>query len=276
MKANKPVIFLTLLIIISLSLAGSGFYLLQKEHIKSASLAAELENLKVQQRIAESKLQESKRTISDLESKLSGAKDEADRLNVALEEERTGKEEAAKAVTRLTQELQAQENLKSDLEAALQQTQAELEKIKADLKQLHSEKEALESRMRELGVPFPGVELGKIVVSPEADKEVEAMPEEKPAQVIVTETEVVSGESEGGEREGKVLVVNKDYNFAVINLGSRDGLNVGDIFGVFHDGKYVGDVKVEKLHDSMAAAGFLAADAKDLVKEGDKVIQKGQ
>ena len=271
MKASKSIIILTVLIIVSLSLAGSGFYFFAKEQVKSSNLQAELDNLRVQQRIAESKLEESKRTITELESKLADTRGQAEKLSVALEEERSGREGAMEAITRLTEELQAQKRLKSDLEAVLKQSQGDLEKIKTELKKLQSEKEALEGRMRELGVPFPGVELGKIIVSPEAGTGASAVTAEGPAEVTVIETTAVAS-----GLEGTILVVNKDYNFAVINMGSKDGLEIGDTFSVFHEDKYIGDVKVEKLHDSMAAAGFASADTKDRVREGDKVMQKGR
>jgi len=73
--------------------------------------------------------------------------------------------------------------------------------------------------------------------------------------------------------EGKVLVVNKEFNFAVINLGSKDKIKVGDEFAVTHAGNYIGDIKVEKVHEGMAAAGFAVA-LKDLIKENDLVAQK--
>jgi hypothetical protein len=76
--------------------------------------------------------------------------------------------------------------------------------------------------------------------------------------------------------DGKVLVVNKDYNFAVLNMGSKDGVTIGNVFSIYHAGKYVGDVKVEKVHDSMAAAGFLAAGMRDKIAEGDKAVLKSK
>jgi hypothetical protein len=60
----------------------------------------------------------------------------------------------------------------------------------------------------------------------------------------------------------------------VINLGTKDGISSGDVFSIYHNNKYVGDAKLEKVHDSMSAAGFLSEDIKDKVSEGDKVVQK--
>lgn len=264
MKASKPIIVLTVLIIISLALAGSGFYLFQKEQTKSIRLQAELEDVKVKQRMAESKYEQSKKAVTEVQSKLDDANSQIEGLNAQLQEQKTAQDET---INRLTQELEAQTKLRADLEAALKQNDEELNEIKTNLKKIQSEKEALESRMKELGLPFSGVELGKIVVSPESGPQVTVI-EEQPIEAQPAQN------TSGTGKEGKVLVVNKDYNFAVINLGSKDGLNIGDVFSIFHADNYIGDVKVEKLHDSMAAAGFASSDIKDKVSEGDKVIQK--
>jgi hypothetical protein len=69
-------------------------------------------------------------------------------------------------------------------------------------------------------------------------------------------------------------VINNDYNFAVINLGSKDGIDIGAVFSVYHDNKYIGDVKVEKVHDSMSAVAFVSAEMKSSVYEGDPVVRK--
>jgi len=62
----------------------------------------------------------------------------------------------------------------------------------------------------------------------------------------------------------------------VINIGSKDGVAIGSEFSVFNSDKLLGDIKVEKVRDSMAAAGFVSADLKDKINEGDKVVKKGK
>ncbi len=72
------------------------------------------------------------------------------------------------------------------------------------------------------------------------------------------------------------MVVNKEYNFVVINLGSKDGVSLGDMFTLVRGKSSIGDIKVEKLHDSMSAAGFISEDLKNKVREGDKVVKKAK
>lgn len=273
MKFSKPIIILAALIIISLGLAGSGFYLFQKEQIKNTQLQAELEDVKAKHRLAESKYEQARKEALELQSRVDAANAQVDGLAAQLEEQRRSHEER---IGQLNQELDAQKKMKADLEAALKQAQEDLNKSKADLSTIRSEKESLEARLKEIGAPpFGGVELGKIVVGPEGATEASAT-EAPPAAQQPPEPQPAQQEASSAGKEGKVLVVNKDYNFAVINLGSRDGINLGDVFSIFHADNYIGDVKVEKLHDSMAAAGFLSSETKDKISEGDKVLQKNK
>jgi len=261
--AGKPVkIILIVLIAVSLSLAGSGFYLFQKERAKALELGQKLEELDAKQRATEAKLKESERLISDLQVKLQQAKSQLDTLSNDLQQEKAGRIEATAKLEELRQDLEQQKGLRSDLEKKLNDAQDDLKKTQSQLKLLISQKDELEAKLRDLEAKSKEIELGNIVVNPEV------ITPQAPA-----EKRAASG-TQAQAPEGKVLVINKDYNFAVINLGSKDGVNLGDVFSIYHNNKYVGDVKVEKVHDSMSAAGFLSGDIKDKVSEGDKVVQK--
>jgi len=64
------------------------------------------------------------------------------------------------------------------------------------------------------------------------------------------------------------MVVNKEYNFAVIDLGSNNGLSVEDVISVYESGRYIGDVKIEKLQSSMSAVTLLDSGLKDKFSVG--------
>ncbi len=106
------------------------------------------------------------------------------------------------------------------------------------------------------------VELGQIVVGGEVPGKAEARGPLRSARLI------------DASLEGKILVVNKESDFAVIDLGSLDGVRVNDIFSVFDQDKYIGEIKTEKVHESMSAAVFLSGQVKDKIKEGDRVLYK--
>ncbi|PIP20182.1 MAG: hypothetical protein COX40_06180 [Candidatus Omnitrophica bacterium CG23_combo_of_CG06-09_8_20_14_all_40_11] len=267
-----------ILIVVSLSFAGAGFYLLQKEKTKNLSLQEELHSLKIKHNVVEIKLEEYKKTISQLELKLKDAQTSIDTLMGTLEQETKAKQEALDQVQQLKTDLQQQKGLRVDLETKLQQAQKDAEKTQAQLKEIESQKTELEAKIKELEVQVQqpqtqqqtqaqGVELGTIVVGPEGS----SVPGQAASSVS---TKQPKEKAVALSLEGKVLVVNKDYNFVVINLGSEDGVNSGDIFALYHNNKYIGDIKVEKIHESMSAADFTSASTKDAVSEGDRAVQK--
>jgi len=77
------------------------------------------------------------------------------------------------------------------------------------------------------------VELPPIVVRPQAQ------PENLP--------------SENMPLDGKVLAINKENNFAIINLGLDAGIKVGNRFRVSRDGQYVGDIDVMEVRKNISA-----------------------
>ena len=269
-------LLLFVMIILSLGLAGGVYMLLQKEHAKNIELQTQLEDVTAKQRVAETRLEESKKIISDMETKLQDAQGKIDGLNADLQKEKNAKQEAIAQIDELKSEIDNQKQLRADIERKFIQAQDDLKRTQVQIKELGIQKSDLEARVRdaqakakelETKASSP-VELGTVVVNPET-----AQPAaEAPEQNIGSMLEPQDASSQG--LEGKVLVINKDYNFAVVNLGSRDGINLGSIFSVYHGDQYLGDLKVEKVHDSMAAAGFLSTDVKEKISEGDKAILK--
>ncbi len=260
-KIKSSLIVFIILIMVSLAFAGAGFYLLHKEKLKNSSLQEELESLRIKQNATQMQLEEYKKTISGMELKIKDAQTNIDSLNSTLEQETKSKQEALTMVAQLKSDLEQQNGLKSDLEKKVQQMQKDTERLQAQLKETEKKKteleekiKALETQNQQTQAQGQGVELGTIVVGQEG----------KGAANTKTALPL----------EGKVLVVNKEYNFAVINLGSKDGVKSGDVYSLYHGKKYIGDIKVEKIHDSMSAADFVSASIKDAVSEGDRVVQK--
>lgn len=263
-KGKVAVIMLILLLIISLSLAGGIFYLFQKERAANLALQEQLAEIRAAQKVTQGKLDESNRTIAQLESKLKETTTQIEKLNNDLQQEKMVKEEALSQIGQLKISLEQQKGLRADLENKLNLAQRDAEKIQVRLKGLEAKKAELEVRVKGLEEKEGGVEsveLGTVVVTPEP----QATPSVEKTKERVSEAKGI---------EGKILVVNKEYNFAVINLGSKDGVGMADVFSIYHENKYIGDVKVEKVHDSMAAAGFLTDEIKNKVSEGDQVVKK--
>ncbi len=117
---------------------------------------------------------------------------------------------------------------------------------------MHGRLRSLETKVLELSGQ-PTVELDKVVVS---------SGESPAAAKAVTPA---SG------REGQVIVVNREYDFIVMNLGKNNGLEIGQQFQIVRGEEVLGWVKVEKVYDELAAAAILPQSKKEQIREGDVV-----
>lgn len=256
---------LILLIIVALALAGGIFYLYQQERANSLSLQEKLDDISNKYKITDDELQKVKKYSSDLESRLKVSESKITNITGELQKEKSAKEETLIKLEEVKASLEQQKSLRTDLEKKLSQAQEDLKKLQNQLKSLEAKKVDLENKIKELSTGSgenQNVELGTIVVTPDAPLA---------APVIQPSTKAVKSKA---ALEGKILVINKEYNFAIISLGNKDGINVGDVFSIYRGNKYIGDINVEKVHDSMSAAGFASADLKNKVNEGDKVVSK--
>lgn len=259
-----------ILILACLALAGGLYYLFQREQAKSASLQRELEALTAEKGRIEAQLDETQKKAAALEEQLDSNNAQLANLRQDADKERNAKEEALAQAAKLQADLEKEKSERLELENKLSQLQKDTKSMKGRLEQLEARRTELEDKLKELEAKNPAsVELGEIVVNTE----------NAPLTTQNTSIQYSSGEDKlkvnpTGPLEGKVLVVNKDYSFAVIDLGAKNGVKVGDVFSVYHDNKNIGDIKIEKIHDSMSAAGFVAAGLKNKISENDKVVTK--
>ena len=276
-RGSASAIILIVLIVISLALAGGTFYLFQKERGENQKLSTEMQDLKLSIEKTKVDLANSRKEISALELRLKDAQSQIETMGNDLQLEKASKQDALKQIDKLTVDLDQQKSSRAVLETKLNQAQDDLKKTQVRLKDLEARKSdlelkvsELETKSQDLQTKMNEIELGKIVVNPE--------PTPMPQQPQAKQGKVKPGKKQDPAKgpEGKILVINRDYNFVVINVGSRDGVAVGNVFGVYHGNKYLGDIKVEKIHDSMAAAGFLVPDLKDRVSETDRIVFKSK
>ncbi len=273
---------LIVLVIISLALAAGVFYLYQKEYAQNIKLQGQIVELENRQRLTSSQLEESKKTAAELELKLQEAKSRMDALAGELAVEKSAHAATSNKLEQFKDDLSKQKSLREELENKLNQVQEDSKQIKEQIKIMQQQKVVLEEKIKNLEVGAANVELGKVVVNPEAlppaNDAARVQPKAADLKTSVPETKASKAAKKeqpllAKGQEGKIMIVNKEFNFVVINLGSKDKVSVGDEFLVSHAGKPIGDLKVEKVHEFMSAAGF-APELKELIKENDKVTQK--
>lgn len=145
-------------------------------------------------------------------------------LEQQLSEEKNSKgqleaksEDLLKVIQQLQKELEDQKTAKTDLEG-------QFAKVKADYDELKTKHEGTP---KDKGTASKSVQLEKIVLR-----------------------------SHGGIK-GKVLSVNKQYDFVVIDLGQQDGISKGMIFDVYRGKKQIGKVQIETVRKSISAAAVM-------------------
>jgi hypothetical protein len=68
--------------------------------------------------------------------------------------------------------------------------------------------------------------------------------------------------------DGRVLLVNRNFNFVVANLGSRQGIELDDVLVIKENDAEISKVRVEKLYDDYAAAYIVEEQLEEPIQEG--------
>jgi len=242
--------YITLLLCL-VFLAASGYLYMQLDQVKKELAGSQAEADAAQQRI--SSLQKARQTLAaELEAEkarvaefdqeieqLSEELDKADREIEQLKQQVKESEQATIDLEEVKLKLKKAVLEKSRLEKKLDQT---VEKFEDELKLLRQQKLELEQRLQEQTGEIPGA-------------------------IRIEDVKIFTGK----KFSGKVIAVNKRYNFVIINIGKNDGLEENTNL-IVHRGKiFVGKVRVERVYEKMAAAMLLKDWMQEDVKTGDKV-----
>ncbi|MDP3790134.1 MAG: hypothetical protein Q8R48_07025 [Candidatus Omnitrophota bacterium] len=244
MKSFGAVIVAVIFVISTLVL----LVMLTGEKSSKAALQNELaEVMKAKKKLSQ-EVEEVKIAKSDLEMKLSSLEAQTKELGDSYEKAKSQSENLKQELTKKDTELSSIKGQidtitseKQGLASQLDQEKTKYSQLKERVDKLVAVKDELEKKIKEI-VDKQGVELERIVVK------------------------------EQGEMEGKVLVVNKEYNFIVTDMGSDDQIALGDILTVFRDGKYVGEGQVEKIYDTMSASTILKETKPGAIQINDKAV----
>ena len=77
-----------------------------------------------------------------------------------------------------------------------------------------------------------------------------------------------------GAAIGRVLLINRKFNFIVTNLGTRNGLALNDVLGIQKKGVEIAKVRIEKIYDEYCAAYIIEEQSEAAIEEGDAVAPK--
>jgi len=159
-----------------------------------------------------------------------------DKYEILNEENKTSKElvdSLEKDKNKLESELKELENINDNLKQKIEEARQVI-RGKENFVKYEDER----SEISGVGASIRSVDLPPIVVSP------------KPHSDNVLFSSL----------KGKVINVNKRYNFVVVDLGRQMGVKEGMVFSVFRGNRPIGKIEVIRLRDKIAACDIIQAD----------------
>ena len=75
-----------------------------------------------------------------------------------------------------------------------------------------------------------------------------------------------------GSPEGRILSVDTDTEFVIVNLGAKDGVKLGDMLSVYRGKEFLGDIKVTRVQPEMSAADLIPPFSSRKVRKNDQVL----
>lgn len=215
------------------------------------------------------------RQMTEAKEALAQEKDELTKAKQALEEQLGDLTQQAKTLSdQLAQEKRARETLTSQIA----QTQRESNQFKSQLDAERKEKLTLTEDLAKAKQSYQALsnELTTLRQAKEAlekrVKEMLAARAKEAEQIVVKPGAGPTATAPSPQAlAGKVLVVNREFNFVVVNLGSKDGVKAGSRFAVLKGDRQIGTVEVERLYDNLCAANVLVEEKKGQLQEGNAV-----
>lgn len=179
------------------------------------------------------------------------AEDELVKIKGQISDMETSLADATAKTTVLQNDLNKELSSKNNLQIQLNEKNKQMSVLQQQYDKLLEEKKNLEqqSKASETEVPIVAKEAAEISPAPG---------EETSSKLL----------------EGEVLVINKDYNFIVINIGRKSGVAEGDSFTIMNDSKVIGKAVVQKIYDTMSSANLSAETDIANISKGNKVIKE--
>ena len=155
--------------------------------------------------------------------------------------------------TVLIRQLGSLNNRKSALDRKLQDLQAGKETVEKRLAEMEAMLTERISQVSLLKDELDAIKSGK----PSASLESKPRDSVELPPIVVRSTNVARKENplmtDASLFSGKILAVNPDNNFVVIDLGASSGVKSGDAFSVYREGKSIGSIAVIQVRDSISA-----------------------
>ncbi|MEK6733050.1 MAG: hypothetical protein AABY55_05425 [Candidatus Omnitrophota bacterium] len=252
---------LVLILLIVASVASAvfaviGFMGKEREYMKRLVVEDKLAATLKDKRNLEKELEASKSAKEQAEAKIAKIEDKVKEISTQLSEfkqksESAGVELNAKKIelAKLKVDLENEKKEKLNISKKLDSLQADYDRIKREAARLTNEKIDLENKVGELQDKQQSVNLDKIVVN------------------------TSEAEPKAAALQGKILVVNKEYGFIVNDIGQDKSVQKGAKFDVMDGSRFLGQVEIDKVYDTMSSATVLPGGKINDMKKGNTIIE---
>lgn len=259
-------IFIVLVTVLLVSSTAIGFFMYQKENQMRKDLEAQLQEAAQQQKKLSDDLKDARSQLALLEDK---------------------NREADKKINNLMDEMELNDGLRSELKKengslkdSLEAAKKEKDAIRVDLdasaKKLQETQELLKAeqdKTKDLLNKVNDLEQAKKDAEAKVQASGQLMPGLNPPQNKMELDKIVVGQNTNSNL-GRILSVDKESEFIICNLGSKQGFKTGDVLSVYRGDQYLGDVKISRAQDEMSAADFIPPLTSRNVHKNDTVVLK--
>ena len=259
--------FLSILAALAISVAAFAIYLVIQKGERLQAVQRNLQLAESENSDLKTRIENVQQTKTRLEEEMAGvqreliASKEALTNSVKAQETLTRSvEDREREIARLTQDLDQAKNESSQVSHQIGKLQSERDEARQQVTELERTKNDLEAKL--MAMDQPTVELDKVLVNGGSS----GVEVGGGAVVPVSTTS-----SAGATSDGQVVVINREYDFVVVNLGKNHGVAVGQEFQIARGNEVLGRVKVEKVYDELSAAAILPDSKKSSIREGDAV-----
>ena len=221
---------------------------LQLAHAENEDLKARLEEIQQARARVEEELSRVRKEFAQSQEELAKAVEAQEALSRSIEDRE-------REIGRLKKDLDQSRTEQKQINTQLSELQTERDAMKQQLIDLEHAKGDLESKVMELS-ERPTVELEKVLVT-------------NPTGAVGGGVLVPASATSHPAPEGRVVVINREYDFIVMSLGKNHGVSIGQEFQIVRGSDVLGKVKVEKVYDEISAATLLPGSQKDTIRAGE-------
>lgn len=271
----------TVFIVIFVVLVGSSMLVLgfffQKEIERRQTAEANLDLTRSRANQLENDLKEAKKQSFLLEEK---NKEADERINSLMDElelqealKAEMKNETASLKEQLAKEIQSKEQVRKELLDDLSKSEQKVVELEAQVKAAEARQQELIAQKNNSAESDEwnngGQEYQSALkeVSTEENKEKQDSKDKKVEldKIVVVPNEVP---------QGRVLSIDNDTEFVIINLGEKDGVKPGDMMSILRGQEFLGDVKITRVQSEMSAADLIPPLSPKLLRKNDQVVLK--